>query len=48
MNDAQIAQRFTDLEQRIAQLEATVERLTAALNPAPKQRNARLTRWMND
>lgn len=36
------------LEERIAALERIVDGLGDALRPPAKQRNARLTRWMND
>lgn len=36
------------LEERITALERLVDGLGDALRPKPKERNARITRWMND
>ena len=41
-------QRIKQLEERVAALERIVDGLGDALRPPAKQRNARLTRWMND
>jgi hypothetical protein len=36
------------LEERIAALERVVDGLGELLRPQPKERNHRITRWMND